>query len=298
MSHRILLTSLSFGVATALLATPAAFAQQPAQAPVITTTKVPNTDNVYVFRYQFHQSMFVVTPDGVIATDPIGENRPAAEAYIAEIRKITQAPIRYVVYSHHHADHIAGGKPFKDLGATFVAHNKAKERLTQAPRADIVPVDQGVDGTTKLSLGGTDVELHFVGRNHSDNSLVLRLPKEKVIFAVDFIPVQTVNFAAMPDSYLPDWDESLRRVIAMEWDTLIPGHPGPGGRLGTRQDVQNHLVYMQELSAEVKTAADSGKCPDAAKAEIKMPKYATWQQYGQYLAGNIERYCTFHTKGQ
>src|SRR3954468_11740914 len=98
-----------------------------AQQPPFATTKVDGTDNVYIFRYQGHQSMFVVTPEGVIATDPISENRPAAEAYMAEIRKITAAPIRYLVYSHHHPDHIAGGKPFKDAGATVVAHKRAKE---------------------------------------------------------------------------------------------------------------------------------------------------------------------------
>ena len=77
------------------------------QQPTFATTKV--TDNVYYFRYQGHQAMFIVTPEGVIATDPISENRPAAEAYIAEIRKITQAPIRYVIYSHQDPDHVAGG---------------------------------------------------------------------------------------------------------------------------------------------------------------------------------------------
>jgi len=64
------------------------------QQPTFATTKV--TDNVYYFRYQGHQSMFIVTPAGVIATDPISENRPAAEAYLAEIRKISQAPIRCI----------------------------------------------------------------------------------------------------------------------------------------------------------------------------------------------------------
>ena len=94
------------------------------------------TDNVYIFRYGGHQSMFIVTPAGVIATDPISERRPAATAYIDEIRKITQAPIKYVIYSHSHFDHIAGGKPFKDLGATFVAQSNAKARIarTQAGR--------------------------------------------------------------------------------------------------------------------------------------------------------------------
>src|SRR5438128_831417 len=117
---------------------------QPAPAPAPTpplfaTTKVDGTDGVYVFRYQGHQAMFIVTPEGVIATDPIGERRPqAVTTYIAEIRKITQAPIRYVIYSHSHFDHIAGGKPFKDAGATFVAHENAKARLSELKPADIV----------------------------------------------------------------------------------------------------------------------------------------------------------------
>ena len=104
----------------AIVATGAA-AQQP---PPFETRKL--TDNAYVFRYGGHQALFVVTPEGVIATDPIAFLRPvAATTYIAEIRKITQAPIRYLVYSHHHYDHIAGGKPFKDAGATVIAHQIA-----------------------------------------------------------------------------------------------------------------------------------------------------------------------------
>src|SRR6516225_11570763 len=90
-----------------------------AQAPMpppFATTKV--TDNVYIFRYGNHQSMFVVTSAGVIATDPISERRPA-KPYIDAIQAVTKAPIKYVIYSHSHFDHIAGGKPFKDLGATF-----------------------------------------------------------------------------------------------------------------------------------------------------------------------------------
>src|SRR5229473_7848300 len=73
-----------------------------------------------IFRYGNHQSMFIVTPAGVIATDPISERRPA-KPYIDAIQAVTKAPIKYIIYSHSHFDHIAGGKPFKDLGATFVA---------------------------------------------------------------------------------------------------------------------------------------------------------------------------------
>src|SRR4029077_3928006 len=109
-----------------------AVAQAPAQQPTFATTKVEGTDNAYIFRYQNHQAMFVVTPAGVIVTDPISYGRPqAAQAYLDEIPKITKAPIKYLIYSHHHYDHIAGGKVFKDAGATVVAHRRAKERLAQ-----------------------------------------------------------------------------------------------------------------------------------------------------------------------
>jgi glyoxylase-like metal-dependent hydrolase (beta-lactamase superfamily II) len=76
-----------------------------AQEPPFATTKVQGTDNVYVFRYGGGQAMFVVTSAGVIATDPIGYGRPeVGTTYVAELRKVTNQPIRHVVYSHHHFD--------------------------------------------------------------------------------------------------------------------------------------------------------------------------------------------------
>ena len=226
---------------------------QTAAPPPYATTKVEGTDNIYIFRYGGHQSMFIVTKDGVIATDPISERRPAAKTYIEEIQKITKAPIKYVIYSHLHYDHIAGGKPFKDLGATFIAHKNAKDRIVQLKPADIVVPDQTVGDKKVIKLGGTTLELIYVGRNHSDSTLVMRLPKEKIIFTVDWLPLQAVQFRGLADSYLPDLEEGMKKVLAMDWDKLIPGHPGPGGRqTGTKEDVKNDLAYLQDLSAAVK----------------------------------------------
>src|SRR5207344_3050569 len=118
---------ITFSAAVFAACATTTMAQAPAQQPMFATTKVDGTDNVYVFRYQNHQAMFVVTPAGVIATDPISYGRPqAAVAYVAEIKKVTDKPIKYLVYSHHHYDHAAGGKPFKDAGARIVAHKRAK----------------------------------------------------------------------------------------------------------------------------------------------------------------------------
>ncbi len=287
----------------ACLIAPPVLAQTPSPAPapappLFATTKVDGTDNVYIFRYHGHQAMFIVTPDGVIATDPIGRYRPqAVAAYIDEIRKVTSAPIRYVIYSHHHYDHIAGGKPFKDAGATFVAHKRAKERLAELNFPDITPVDEAVDNQRTITLGGTTLELIYVGRNHSDNTLLMRLPKEKLIFAVDFLPINSVNWRNMPDSWPFEWEDGIKKVLALDWERMIPGHPGPGGRLGTRDDVSNLLAYMQDLAAEVKKAADAGKCMDTAIREVKLPKYATLNNYENWLPMNVERYCLYYSGG-
>jgi glyoxylase-like metal-dependent hydrolase (beta-lactamase superfamily II) len=281
-------------VTTALAQTPAA----PAAPPPYATTKVEGTDNVYIFRYAGHQSMFVVTKDGVIATDPISLRRPAAKAYIEEIQKITKAPIKYVIYSHAHYDHIAGGQPFKDLGAIFIAHKNAKARIAELKPTDVVIPDQVVDQKKTIKLGGTTLELLYVGKNHSDSTLVMWLPKEKIIFTVDWIPLQAVQFRVMADTYLPDLEEGLKKVIALDWDRLISGHPGPGGRqIGTKDDARNQLAYLQDLSAAVKKAIGEGKSYADAEKEIKLPKYEKWGGYEAFLPMNIERYYDYINRG-
>ena len=277
----------------------AAMAQAPAQPPLFATTKVEGTDNVYIFRYQGHQAMFVVTPAGVIVTDPISYGRPqAAKTYLDEIRKITQAPIKYLISSHHHYDHIAGGKVFKDAGATVVAHRRAKERLAQLKGLDVVIPDQVVDGKRTIKLGGTTLDLVYTGRNHSDSSIVMLLPKEKILFAVDFNSVGAVpSRLGVNDSYPIEWEASLKRTLALGWERMIPGHPGPGGRLGTRKDMELQIEFMTDLAAEVKKASDAGKCFDPATKEVRLPKYATLAGYEQNIEWNIHRWCGYYGRG-
>jgi len=291
----ITVTGLAFALAAAALVTTAQ-AQTPAR-PLYAATKVEGTDNVYIFRYDNHQSMFIVTKAGVIATDPISLRRPA-KPYIDAIQAVTKAPIKYVIYSHSHFDHTAGGQPFKDLGATFVAQRNAKARIQALKPADVVVPDQVVDQKKVITLGGTTLELLYVGRNHSDSTLVMRLPKEKIIFAVDWIPLGAIQFREMADTYIPDIEEGLKKVIAMDWDKLIAGHPGPDGRqTGTKDDARNQLAYLQDLSAAVKKAIGEGKNYADAEKEIKLPKYEKWGGYGPFLPMNIERYYDYINRG-
>jgi glyoxylase-like metal-dependent hydrolase (beta-lactamase superfamily II) len=287
-------------VLVGLAQAPTAAAQPAAQPPRPTfeTKKVEGSDNVYIFRYQNRQAMFVVTRDGVIATDPIGYGQPeAVTTYVEEIKKVTPQPIKYLIYSHHHFDHIAGGKPFKEAGATVIAHTRAKERLAVLQDPATVLPDETVDTSRTLHLGDTALELSYVGLNHSDSSLVMRLPREKIIFAVDFIPVGSIPARGMIDSYPLEWEESLKKVLAMDWERLIPGHPGPGDRLGTKEDVQNLLTFLQDASAAVKAAAREGKCWEPVEKEMKLPKYEGWPGYEQGLPFVLRRYCGLWGRG-
>ena len=242
---RIGLAGISVTVIASALVVPAR-AQQPAPPP-FATTKV--TDNVYIFRYVNHQAMFIVTPSGVIATDPISERR-TVKPYIDAIQAVTKAPIKYVVYSHSHYDHVAGGQPFKDLGAVFVAHRNARERIAALKPPDVVVPDQAVDGKRNIALGGTTLELNYVGK------------------------------------------------IAMDWETLIPGHPGPGGKqTGNKDNAREELAYLGDLSAAVKQAVSEGKSYADAQKDIRLPKYEAWPNYNAFLPMNIERYYDFWNRG-
>jgi len=297
---RAYLAGLAAALITVVVA-PAAQAQQPQQPtrPQIETKKVDNTDNVYIFRNGNHQSMFIVTKDGVIATDPVAYGRPTGgQAYVDEIKKVTDKPIKYLIYSHHHFDHIAGGKAFKDAGATVIAHKRAKERLAQLKDPHTVIPDQTVDKTKTIKLGGTTLELHYLGLNHSDSTLVMRLPKEKIIFLVDTIPVGSVPARGFIDIYPLETEDFIKKLLAMDWERMIPGHPGqPNGRLGTKEDAQNVLTMMQEASAEMKKLAQDGKCWDTAEKEFKLPKYSSLPGYENGLPFIARRYCGLWGRG-
>ena len=299
------IASAILGAAPGLAQAPA---QPPAQAPAppaaparppIETTKVEGTDNVYIFRNGNHQSMFIVTDAGVIATDPIAYGRPTGgQSYVDEIKKVTSQPIKYLIYSHHHFDHIAGGKAFKDAGATVVAHRRAKERLVVLEDPHVVVPDETFDGERTITLGGTTLELSYLGLNHSDSTIVMRLPKDKIVFIVDTIPVGTFPGRGFIDIYPLETEEFLKKVVAMDWERLIPGHPGaPGGRLGTKQDARDVLTLMQEASAEMKKLGQDGKCWDTAEKEFALPKYAGMPGYQNGLPFVARRYCALWGRG-
>ena len=238
-------------------------------------------DDVYLFRHQSHQAIFLVTPKGVIVTDPISTE--AATWLKAEIKKLTDQPVRYVIYSHHHNDHITGGSIFAET-ALFVSQQAARERLLKNPDPDIPVPDLTFTDRMSIDLAGKHVELIYTGKNHSDNSLVVLLPQNKLLFAVDFIPVETVAYRRMQDSYPDDWIESLKQVENLEFETLVPGH----GKIGKKEHVRQFREYLEALRVAVREQIQKGASEEEAKQRIRLPKYERWYGYSDWLTENVE----------
>ena len=280
--------SLAVAAVLLFLAAGGAVAQQPAQPPVREITKIAG--EVYRFRNNNHYSVFAVTSAGAIATDPIDAD--AAQWLREEIKRRFNVPVRYVIYSHDHADHISGGQAFGD--AVVVAHENARAAIIAEKRPTAVP---GVTFSDDLAieLGGTVVQLSYVGKNHSDNSIVMRFPKERILFAVDFIPVESLAFRDFPDGYINDWIDSLRKVETMDFDILAPGH----GPLGRKAHVAMFREYLEELRAEVSRYVREGKSLEETKHLVKMSKYEKWGNYQQWLPLNVEgmyRYVSLYRR--
>ena len=221
--------------------------------------------DLYRFQNKFHYSVFLVTSEGVIVTDPI--NADAARWLKAEIAKRFNKPVRYLILSHDHADHSSGGEVFADT-AIVVAHDNAKATIIGEKRPTAVPDITFSEGMT-IELGGKRVELAHVGPSHSDNSIVMRFPDERALFAVDIVSVRRLPFRDLSDSYFPGWIEALRRVESMDFDILVPGH----GPLGTKADVSEHRAYLEALYAAVLEGARAGKSLDELKESIQLETY-------------------------
>lgn len=252
---------------------------------------------VYSFQYRGYQSMFVIDPQGVVVTDPISAT--TAPLYLAEIRKLTAAPIRYVIYSHHHFDHIEGGTAFREPGTVFVSHRNARTQLARMANPKIVLPELLVDDRATIEVGNTRVELHYLGRNHSDNSLVTVVPAQRVAYAADWLAVREIPWRNLFDSYIDEWLEGIDRAVQLDWERLVIGHTRPHNPNGwaTKDDLREYKGYFLDLKEAIRVAHASGQCPDRAPREVRLPKYESWYQYEAHLPLNIDRMCLYWRNG-
>ncbi|MBT8421746.1 MAG: MBL fold metallo-hydrolase [Gammaproteobacteria bacterium] len=192
-------------------------------------------EGLYTYRWGAYRSLFMVTDEGVIITDPISPE--AAVEYRAAIAAITDKPVRYVVYSHAHWDHIRGGQLFKDEGAEFVAQERCIDNINSSPDADIVMPDTTFADTYSVELGDQSLDLYYFGPSHG-TCLIVMIPRpHKMIYTVDLVTPRPAGGGYLPwDPQVADFHfynavDYLRAVEALaeqeELDTVIGAHLVP-----------------------------------------------------------------------
>ena len=224
--------------------------------------------DVYHFQYGFHSNIFVVTDDGVIATDPLSPD--AARACLDEIRKITDQPVRYVIYSHDHTDHIAGGEVYKGE-AQFVAHRNAFARISARGIEEIVVPDKLIDDRYTIELGGKEIQLVHMGRIESASGLAIFIPEDKILMWVDAVRSFGAPYRYLEGYDLLDFRNALTELQTWDFEILVPGH-GPPTDKNRLVLFANYLDDMQ-VFAEAEMAAYTQSEHSSVVGKINPEKY-------------------------
>jgi len=247
---------------------------------------------------------FVVTSEGVLVVDALGAPVLAREL-LAEIRRITSAPVRYVVLTHYHADHVYGLQAFKDAGATVIAHKDgqiymnsdtaalrlqvSREELGPAVDAStrLVPADRWIDSRTTLQMGGLDFVLQPAGPAHTPEDLVVWVPQRKLLFAGDLVFRGRIPFVGQADS--GRWIAALDTLLSFDADIIVPGH-GPVSAQA-RADLELTRDYLVHLRQTMGDAARNMDPFDEAYARTDWSRFEKLPLFG--AANRINAYNTY-----
>ena len=245
---------------------------------------------------------FVVTEDSVVVVDALGS--PAlAERLVAEIRKITPKPIRHLVLTHYHADHIYGAQVFKGLGADIVAHALGKEYLNSdtarlrleasrqelAPwinaQTQLVPASQWLTQRMELRIGGIRFVVLPVGPAHTAEDIAVYLPDLGVLFAGDLVFRQRIPFVGQADSR--SWVVALDQLLVLKPAVIVPGH-GPASTENALTDLQqtrDYLVFLRQAmlqAAQELTPFDEAYAATDWSRFSRMPLFAAANRMNAY----------------
>jgi len=206
---------------------------------------------------------FVVTNDGVVVFDSLG-TPSLAYKLVQKIKTITDQPIKKVVVSHYHADHIYGLQVFEELGAEIIApygaqkyirSDAAKSRLEERQfsldpwvneNTHLVLPDITVEKSTHFTMGGLTFTLNFMGKAHSDGDLTMLVEPDKVLFSGDIIFQERIPFVGSADS--KKWLDTLTRLETDGLTALVPGH-GPASKdpKNTISLTRRYLAYLRKV---------------------------------------------------
>ncbi|NVN91848.1 MAG: MBL fold metallo-hydrolase [Desulfuromonadales bacterium] len=221
----------------------------------------------------------VIGLDGVLVVDTLISAKEG-ERFLADIRRVTDKPIKYVVNTHTHLDHALGNCVFARLGATVISHEADRTMLIAQGAAILQHAgDYGLKpeemaGTQVvipslafsermiIDLGGEEVQLIRTAPSHTAGSLVVCLPAKKLLFSGDILFTDFHPFLA--DGDISGWTRTIDSLLAMDVERIIPGH----GPLSTKKDLREMKEYLLLFDSTAKELAATSQDADAISAQM------------------------------
>jgi cyclase len=245
---------------------------------------------------------FIVGDDGVAVVDTF-ENAPAAQALLGEIRMVTKLPIKFVINTHYHLDHVAGNAVFAKEGAVILAHRNVPawihtenlkffgKNITSEQKSEVENLaapNMLYDSSTELRLGSVALRVEFFpGHTGGDSVVVVQQDKSALVFCGDLFWRQTLP-NLIDASTLP-WMETLSTLTKFSAESpiiFVPGHGDPGNA----SDVAAFRGYLSDLREWVIAAKKEGKTGatlvDAVLPQLKQ-EYGSWQLFEYFAKRNI-----------
>ena len=241
---------------------------------------------------------FVVGDDGVVVIDTFQDTEPAADL-LAAIRKITNLPIRFVVNTHYHLDHVNGNDVFAAAGAVIIAHKNARGwirteniKMIDPPVTDekkarvqsIALPNLVYDTSVDLYLGSRRVNVRYYP-GHTGGDSVVSVPDTHVVFCGDLLWKD--HIPNLINASTPAWIKTLDAIEAdYGTSTWVPGHGG----IAKSEEIATFKKYLVDLRATVCDQQSKGKSGDALVQTI-LPslksKYGKWGFFDELASANI-----------
>jgi cyclase len=236
--------------------------------------------NLYMITGGGANTLVRVTNDGLIVVDT---KNPGDENYnrvMEEIRSVSNLPVKFVLNTHHHPDHVGTNQKFIDAGAQVVGLEALKKHMASDPRTKEIP---GLPSITfardyVLKLGGAEVHAHSFGRGHTGDDTMVYFPDLKVVMVSDQIPnaAPIVDFANGGSAV--EWTQILDGVLKLDFEMAIPGRGEPK----SRAEVQQFRTQFASLVSRASDAIKAGATRDDLASRVKTDDLG-WQLNPQFF---------------
>jgi cyclase len=235
-------------------------------------------------------STFLITSQGILVVDT-GLDETEGRKLLAEIRKLSPLPVRYIVNTHYHPDH-RGGNSVVGPDATVIATKFTVEQ--KAGRATPVPSQSriGFDKQLTLYFGGHEVEIYFPGPAHTMGDAVVYFPDEHAVATGDLF--LTNSCPAMDQGDMENWISALDSIFQLPVDAVVPGH----FELATKNDLLRFRNYLADLRDQVAAMFRSGASLEEVKQRLNLSKYQNFRQFPKYEATFVDNATAYYEQLQ